>query len=217
MIEERAIAKKRELHWDERFDLLDDFSMGYETAVVPMFSDDYLQEFYDFYRIRNRQPKLIPSEGSFHETLKEVSGDNCWRPIAEKTELLLGLPDRVTVFEDDEDLREEMGAPPGIPPPGPPFPAGGSPGGVPIPSPGAPSGGSPGISPEGAPSAGACSVASAASVETDSVSATAATVFSVELLPHAQRPKTMIRDKRMQRIFFIRNPSLSLTVCRIYL
>ena len=99
----------KEQHWDERFDLLDDFAMGYETAVTPMFSDDYLQEFYHFYRVRNRKSKLVPSEDGFHETLKDVSGDDCWRPIAEKTELLFGLPARVTVFEDDEELREEMG------------------------------------------------------------------------------------------------------------
>ncbi len=99
----------REQHWDERFDLLDDFSMGYETSVVPMFSDNYLQEFYDFYRVRNRQPKLIPSEEDFWETLKEVSGDDCWKLIAEKTELLFGGPARVTVFDDDTELREEMG------------------------------------------------------------------------------------------------------------
>lgn len=109
MIEERAIAMNREQHWDERFDLLDDFSMGYETSAVPMFSENYLQEFYDFYRIRNRQPKLLPSEEGFWETLKEVSGDDCWKPIAEKTELLFGVPARVTVFDNDTELREEMG------------------------------------------------------------------------------------------------------------
>ena len=105
----------REQHWDERFDLLDDFAMGYETAVTPMFSDDYLQEFYHFYRVRSRKSKLVPSEDGFHETLKDVSGDDCWRPIAEKTELLFGLPARVTVFEDDEELREEMGGRRGMP------------------------------------------------------------------------------------------------------
>ena len=99
----------REQHWDERFGLLNDFAMGYETAVAPMFSDDYLQEFYDFYRVKNRKRKLVPFDKGFHEALKEVSGDDCWRPIAEKTELLFGVPACVTVFDDDTALREEMG------------------------------------------------------------------------------------------------------------
>ena len=101
-----AVRKKK---WDKRFDLIDDLAMGYETAVIPFFSNDYLTEFYDFYRVKNRNAKLLPSEESFEETLRNVSGDDCWKPIADKAKDLFGLPKQVTVFEDVTKLKDEMG------------------------------------------------------------------------------------------------------------
>ena len=102
--------------WDKRWDLLDDFAMVYETAVIPFSSGDYLTEFYDFYRIKNRKASLVPSPDGFYETLKEVSGDDRWQPIAEKTESLFGLPTRVTVFDDHTQLRENLGGRRGLSP-----------------------------------------------------------------------------------------------------
>lgn len=95
---------------------LDELAMGYETAVQPLLAEDYVKEFYDFYRIRNRKRKLIPSEDIFERALMEVSGYDVWRPIAEKTESVFGLPKRVMVFDDDADLREELGGRRGLGP-----------------------------------------------------------------------------------------------------
>ena len=80
--------------------LLDEVSMFYETFVLVLPADNYPERFYDFYRFKNRNHKLITSPDSFHDTLKEVSGYDRWQPIAEKTESLFGFPKRVTVFED---------------------------------------------------------------------------------------------------------------------
>ena len=79
---------------------LDELAMGCETAVQPLLAEDYVKEFYDFYRIRDRKRKLIPSEDIFEQALMEVSGYDVWRPISEETERLFGLPKRVMVFDD---------------------------------------------------------------------------------------------------------------------
>ena len=75
-----------------------------------------MEEFYDFYEIKNRKAKLVPSTEGFEETLKNVSGEYSWEAIAEKTESLFGLPVRVTVFDNDEKLREELEGPEGLAP-----------------------------------------------------------------------------------------------------
>ena len=95
---------------------LDELAMRYETAVQPLLAEDYVKEFYDFYRIRDRKRKLIPSEDIFEQALMEVSGYDVWRPIAEETERLFGLPKRVMVFDDDNALREELGGRKGLGP-----------------------------------------------------------------------------------------------------
>lgn len=89
--------------------LLDDLAMKYETAVMSLPAEKYLDAFYSFFETKNRNLKLIPSPEGFPAALQEVSGCDVWRPIAEKTESLFGLPRRVTVFEDDAALRGEMG------------------------------------------------------------------------------------------------------------
>ncbi len=53
----------------------------------------------------------MPAVGGFYASLKEISGDDAWQPIAEKTESLFGYPLRAAVFEDDAALRDEMKGP----------------------------------------------------------------------------------------------------------
>ena len=103
-------------HWNAKLKLLDDLAMRYEVAVKHLYEEDYLKEFYDFYEIKNRKAKLVPAEEGFEETLKNVSGEYRWEAIAEKTKSLFGLPLRVTVFDDDTKLKEELEGPDGLAP-----------------------------------------------------------------------------------------------------
>ena len=103
-------------HWNAKLKLLDDLAMRYEVAVKPLYEEDYLKEFYDFYEIRNRKAKLVPAEEGFEETLKNVSGEYRWEAIAEKTTSLCGSPLRVTVFDDDTKLKKELEGPDGLGP-----------------------------------------------------------------------------------------------------
>ncbi len=104
--------------WKEKLGLLDDLSMGYEVAVIPLYEEDYLAEFYDFYRIRNRDGRLVPSELGFEDSLREVSGEYRWEEIAEKAKAYFGLPMRIMGFEDGapSDLREALGGRRGLSP-----------------------------------------------------------------------------------------------------
>ena len=90
---------------------LDELAMLYEVSVMPLFEKDYLKEFYDFYRIRNRKAKLIPSEEDLDGSLRDLSGEYRWKEIAEKTKSLFGLPERIMVFsiDDLEHLKDELG------------------------------------------------------------------------------------------------------------
>ena len=94
----------------DRLSVLNELAMVYETGVNLFSEKDYLNEFYDFYEIRSRKEKLIPSPCGFEETLKDVSGDDCWKPIADKTKSLFGIPRRVMVFENVRNLQKS-GAP----------------------------------------------------------------------------------------------------------
>ena len=96
--------------------MLDELAMEYETSVEVFAAENYLEDFYDFYEIRKSFPKLIPSPDSFHETLRQLSGDDVWQPIADRTESLFGVPRRVTIFEDDTALRREIEGPDGLAP-----------------------------------------------------------------------------------------------------
>lgn len=100
----------------DRISELNELAMIYETGVSLFSAKDYLKEFYDFYEIRSRKEKLIPAPCGFEESLKDVSGDDCWKPIAHKTKSLFGIPFRVMVFEDVRDLKEELGGPDGLSP-----------------------------------------------------------------------------------------------------
>ncbi len=110
-----AFSERRK-KWDKRFDEIHELAMFYETAVIPFFKDDYLKEFYDFYKIRNRKAVLTSSEEDFHETLKEVCGVGRGEPIAEEAERLFGLPRKITVFEDFRELKDELEGPRGYAP-----------------------------------------------------------------------------------------------------
>ena len=103
-------------HWNAKLKLLDDLAMRYEVAVKPLYEEDYLKEFYDFYEIKNRRAKLVPAEEGFEETLKNVSGEDSCEAVAEKTKSLFGLPVRVTVFDNNVKLREELEGPDGLSP-----------------------------------------------------------------------------------------------------
>lgn len=98
----------------DRISDLNELAMVYETGVSLFSGKDYLKEFYDFYEIRSRKEKLVPSPCTFEETLKDVSGDDCWKPIADKTKSLFGIPGRIMVFENVRDLQEELGGPDGL-------------------------------------------------------------------------------------------------------
>ena len=102
--------------WYEKLQQLDDLAMGYEVAVIPLFEEDYLNEFYDFYKIRTRKSKLIPSEEGFEASLKTVSGEYRWESIAEMAKNLYGLPTRVMFLEDNPKLRDELGGRRGLSP-----------------------------------------------------------------------------------------------------
>lgn len=96
--------------------ILDELAMTDETAVQAFGAGDYLKDFMDFYEIKNRSHRLIPSAGSFHDALCEVCGDDVWQRIAEETERLFGTPQRVTVFEDPGKLIGELEGSDGLAP-----------------------------------------------------------------------------------------------------
>ena len=100
----------------EKVDRLDDLAMYYETAVQLFPAAGWLETFFDFYEIKHRDLKLIPAEGGFRETLREVSGDDVFSPIADLTEELFGTPERVLVFEDSSALCDELDGPDGLGP-----------------------------------------------------------------------------------------------------
>ena len=117
------IKKKQEflpmsevLDLSSKIQLLNTLSMQYETAVIDFPADGYPNAFFDYFEIKDRDLKLIPSELGFHETLKEVSGYDVWQLIADLTEEFFGEPKRVTVFEDDKSLRDELEGPEGLAP-----------------------------------------------------------------------------------------------------
>lgn len=89
-------------------DELDGLAMVYETAVIDFSPDNYLQEFYDLYRIRNRNHKLIPSPDGFEEEMATCCGANRSGPILEKTVELFGVPKRVMIFEDEKRIVDQL-------------------------------------------------------------------------------------------------------------
>lgn len=112
--EDRIVALDKNL--SEKLKDLNELAMVYETGVKLFFEKNYLKEFYDFYEIKTRKNRLLVSPCAFEETLKEVSGDDCWKPIADKVKSLFGIPVRVMVFDDVRSLKEELGGPEGLSP-----------------------------------------------------------------------------------------------------
>ncbi len=101
----------------DKVDMIYDLAMEYEVAVIPFFEDDYLNEFFDFYRIKNRDVKLIPSEEDFDESLKNLNGEYRWETISEKAKSVFGLPNRVMIFDNyDMVLMEQLGGRNGLTP-----------------------------------------------------------------------------------------------------
>ena len=103
-------------HWRKEFDALDDLAMEHEVAVIPFFETDYLQEFYDFYEIKQRGAKLAPCQAGFEEALRDVSGEHRWEAIAQKAKELFGLPNRGMVLDDAKSLKGELEGPEGLAP-----------------------------------------------------------------------------------------------------
>ena len=101
---------------NEKAAALDELAMLYETAVTIFPAADYAAEFCRFFAVKARGLKLIPAPNGFFDALKEVCGDDGWQPIAQKTESLFGLPKRVTVFENDAAVKEELEGPDGLGP-----------------------------------------------------------------------------------------------------
>ena len=95
----------------EKVDALEELAMGYGTAVFELFAEDYLTEFYDLFRIRDRSPKLIPFEVSFREALRLSCGEGRFEAVAETAERLFGLPKRIMTFSepDQKALTERLG------------------------------------------------------------------------------------------------------------
>ena len=108
MLAEDPVLKKAE----ELYEL----AMVYEVSVLALRADDYLNGFYDFYEIKDRDHKLIRSPYPFNEALRELSGDDVWQPIADMTLRLFGEPLDVKVFDDFTALTDELEGPDGLAP-----------------------------------------------------------------------------------------------------
>ena len=100
----------------EKARTLNDLTMKYEVAAHAFSADRYLNEFEDFYEIKNRNHRLIPSSLPFYDALKELCGDDCFRQIAEMTEIMFGKPKSVMEFENIRPLIDELEGPDGLAP-----------------------------------------------------------------------------------------------------
>lgn len=92
----------------KKTDELDELAMALETAVIDLASDDYLNDFFNFYRIKNKGHKLIPSEEGFETELSWLCSTNRYRPVYEKAIELFGEPERVMRFEDEKPVLDEL-------------------------------------------------------------------------------------------------------------
>ena len=90
--------------------LLDDFAMYYETAVLFLEEENYLEEFYHLFFFKNREQNLIPFEEHFLDAFMELCGSRGGKSIADKTESLFGRPKRMMVFENVAPVIEELEA-----------------------------------------------------------------------------------------------------------
>ena len=114
---EREDSITNKTKWDDRWRELNTFAMEHEIAVAPFTGADYLQEFLDFYEIRNsRDAKLVPSDGGLYKGLEDLAGEESGNAVAVETERLYGLPSGVSFFEDGKKLMEELEGPDGLAP-----------------------------------------------------------------------------------------------------
>ncbi|MBR2578427.1 MAG: hypothetical protein IKE38_05785 [Erysipelotrichaceae bacterium] len=95
---------------------LDDLAMDSEISVCLFSSGNYLNEFHEWFEIRNRDHKLKVSTEGFYEELKDLCGRDVYRQLADKTVELFGLPERIMRFEDDTGPKEELEGPDGLAP-----------------------------------------------------------------------------------------------------
>ena len=100
----------------EKATTLNDLTMKYEVAVIAFSADRYLNQFEDFYEIKNRNHRLIPSSLPFYDAFRELCGDDSFRQIAEMTEIMFGKPKSVMVFENIGSLINELEGPDGLAP-----------------------------------------------------------------------------------------------------
>ena len=87
---------------------LDDHAMEWNTAVMPLPAEDYLETFFDFYEIRDRDLSPVPCGGSLHDSMVMLCGEGRGEPVAEKAESLFGRPGRIMVFEDPGPLTRQL-------------------------------------------------------------------------------------------------------------
>ena len=95
---------------------LDDLAMGHEVAVIPFSSGNYLEEFYRFYKIRNRTHKLVSASDAFRGELKELATYDGWREIIKKTKGFFGEPLDIKLLENASALINELEGPLGLAP-----------------------------------------------------------------------------------------------------
>ena len=95
---------------------LDKLAMDSEISVYHFSSGDYLSEFYEWFKIRNRDHRLKASTGDFYEELGDLCGRDTYRLLADKTVEFFGLPERIVRFEDGTGPKEELEGPDGLAP-----------------------------------------------------------------------------------------------------
>ena len=99
-----------------KIEILNALTMKDEVSVQAFSADGYLQEFYDFYEINNRDQQLTAFDGTFGDAMREVFGDAVSITIAEQTRYLFGEPKCVKVFSDVGDVVGELEGEDGLAP-----------------------------------------------------------------------------------------------------
>lgn len=93
--------------------ILDGIAMKYEVSAQAFCADNYAEEFFGFYELKDRDHRIVPSPLSFNEALRELCG-GAWQPIAEKAAELFGEPSGITVFDDPGAVIKELEDPEGL-------------------------------------------------------------------------------------------------------
>ena len=100
----------------DKTDILNEYAMDYEVTVVPFFSDNYLIEFYRFYKIKNRTRRLNASRQDFYKSMEDFCGSSRAEGIAERTKGLFGMPKAIRFFEEGSGITDELEGPKGLAP-----------------------------------------------------------------------------------------------------